>query len=88
MIKLTEILAAKEFHERGMPPGAKGRWAFLVTFEEIDSLVTEAQTNKELGLEMDQRLATDIIQGRAMWNINGMPILPELMDPNTQPKDH
>lgn len=81
MLSITEIMSAKAYHERGLPPGAMRRWAFLVTLEELEALVNECQTRPELGMVMNEQTAADIKVGRAALHINGLMIIPELMAP-------
>jgi len=81
MLSITEIMSAKAYHERGLPPGAMRRWAFLVTPEELASLVDECGKRPELGLTLEPQQAADIKAGRAALHVNGLMIIPELMSP-------
>lgn len=77
-MKMQQLMAAIQQHNAAIPPGAVVRWAFLVTFDELAELVHECQADKNLGLSMTPKLAEDIKDARALWHVNGTPIMPEL----------
>jgi len=80
MIKAAQLFAALAQHEGQLPPGARTRWAFLVTLEELSSLMDEFQQHPEFGLEMDPQYAADVRAGKAALIINGTAVLPELLE--------
>lgn len=80
MITVSQVMAAISQHQTGLPPGAVSRWAFLVTMEEIASLVDEIQASPQLGLQMDPVHAQHVREGRAMLHINCTAVLPELIE--------
>lgn len=75
-----EIFAALAVQQERTPPEARGRWALLVTFEEMDNLVDHLSAHPELGIAIDEAHAQHIKEGKAMLHINGTPILPELIE--------
>lgn len=78
MISVSQVLAAITHHSAALPPGATIRWAFLVTFEEIDALVDELLANPEFGVQLTPDHAQLIKNGRAMLHLQGTPVIPEL----------
>jgi len=81
MITYAQVRTAVQHHKQAMPPGAVMRWAFLVTIEEIASIVDEIVANPELvGVELDPQHAAHIKEGRAALHIDDVMVLPELVE--------
>ena len=92
MITLQQVLAITNRHKQALmmtrrpdaspeaAQAAEARWAFLVTMEEIGSLVDEIERDPTaLGAPLDATHAQYIREGRAMLHLNDVPILPELI---------
>jgi hypothetical protein len=80
MIDAKQLFAAIHQHQSALPPGAVNRWSFLVTFDEMTSLVDELQADSSFGMQMDASEADDIKAGRAALFINGTMVIPELIE--------
>lgn len=85
MITVPKLLAAIHHIQQHLPPGGVPRWAFLVTFEELASLVDEFQANPEYGMQFESEQAQHIKEGRAALNVNGTWVMPELMPDDRPP---
>ena len=84
MITLSEVIAVIQHQKNHLPPGAVARWAFLVTFQELDGLVDECVAHPEMGVQLEPAHAAHIKAGRAMMFINGTAVLPELEERHAQ----